>query len=66
MDKEILLEELQSVKHCIEMTKQNISDPTTAERILAILGDRISKLESDVDAKIASEEFGGDMSMDVS
>ena len=66
MDKEILLEELGAVKHCIEMTKTNISDAETQRSILQVLDKRIAQLEVEVDAKIDSEELGGDMSMDVS
>ena len=65
MSKEVLLEELQSVKHCIEMTKDNISDANTQRDILQTLDKRIAQLEVEVDAKIDAEELGGDMSMEM-
>ena len=65
MSKEGLLEELLSVKHCIEMTKDNISDPNTQREIIQTLDKRIAQLEVEVDAKIDAEELGGDMSMEM-
>ena len=66
MSKEVLLEELEAVKHCITMTKDNISHDKTQQEIIAVLDNRITQLQEEVDAKIDSEELGGDMSMDVS
>ena len=60
MDKENLLEELQAVKHCIEMTNEKIGHNTTRDKIVEVLNNRISQLESFVDAKIASEELAND------
>jgi len=60
MNKEELLEELGAVKHCIEMTKTNITDDSTRREILQTLDKRIAQLESDVDAKIAAEEAATD------
>jgi len=60
MNNEELLEELESVKHCIEMTDHNIRDEKTAKKIVAILNTRIAELEEIVDAKIASEEAATD------
>ena len=63
--KEVLLEELEAVKHCIEMTNDKIGHDTTRDRIVAVLNERIQQLEAEVDATIAAQEFGSDMSMDV-
>jgi len=66
MSKEVLLEELEAVKHCIIMTKDNISHDNTQQEIIAVQDNRIAELQEEDDAKIESEELGGDMSMDVS
>jgi hypothetical protein len=63
--KEVLLEELEAVKHCIEMTNDKIGHDLTRDKIVAVLNNRISQLEAEVDATIAAQEFGADMSMDV-
>jgi hypothetical protein len=65
VSKEVFLEELEAVKHCIEMTNDKIGHDLTRDKIVAVLNDRISKLEAEVDATIAAQEFGADMSMDV-
>lgn len=56
MSKEILLEELEAVKNCIEMTDHNIRDAKTAKKIVAILNNRIAELEEEVDAAIAAQD----------
>jgi len=48
------------------MTKDNISHDKTQQEIIAVLDNRIAQLQEEVDAKIDSEELGGDMTMDVS
>jgi len=65
VSKEILLEELEAVKHCIEMTNDNIGHDTTRDRIIAVLNTRIEELEREVDATISAQEFAAEMSMDV-
>jgi predicted transglutaminase-like protease len=65
VSKELFLEELEAVKHCIEMTNDKIGHDTTRDRIVAVLNERIQQLEAEVDATIAAQEFGSDMSMDV-
>jgi len=61
MDKEVLLEELGAVKHCVEMTKSNISNDATRREILQTLDKRIAQLEADVDATISAQENIVDM-----
>lgn len=61
MDKEVLLEELGAVKHCVEMTKSNISNDVTRREILQTLDKRIAQLEADVDATISAQENIVDM-----
>lgn len=63
--KEVLLEELEAVKHCIEMTNDRIGHDKTRDRIVAVLNERIAELEAEVDATIAAKEFGNDATMDV-
>ena len=65
VSKEVFLEELEAVKHCIEMTNDKIGHDKTRDRIVSVLNDRIRELETEVDATIAAQEFGSDMSMDV-
>ena len=65
VSKEILLEELEAVKHCIEMTNDNIGHDASRDKIVAVLKDRIKELESEVDATISAQELGADMMMDV-
>ena len=65
VSKEILLEELGSAKYCIEMANDKIGYDVTSDKIVAVLNDRIKELESEVDATISAQEFGGDMMMDV-
>jgi len=60
MDNEVLLEELEAVKNCIEMTNEKIGHNTTRDKIVEVLNNRISQLESLVDAKIAAEEAATD------
>ena len=63
--KEVLLEELEAVKHCIEMTNDRIGHDKTRDRIVAVLNERIAELEAEVDATIAAKEFSNDATMDV-
>jgi len=65
VSKENLLEELEAVKHCIEMTNDKIGHDTTRDRIVSILDGRIRELEAEVDATINAQVFAADMSMDV-
>ena len=65
VDKENLLEELESIKHCVGMTHSNIDHEKTREYIVRVLENRISELEKEVDAKISAQGFGKLMSMDV-
>ena len=65
VSKEVFLEELEAVKHCIEMTNDKIGHDTTRDRIVAVLNERISQLEVEVDATIAAKEFAADATMDV-
>ncbi len=65
VSKEILLEELGSAKHCIEMSNKKIGHDVTSDKIVAVLNDRIKELESEVDATISAQEFGAEMRMDV-
>ena len=60
MDNEVLLEELEAVKHCIEMTNERIGHDVTRDKIVEVLNNRIAQLESFVDAKIAAEEAATD------
>ena len=60
MSKEVLLEELEAVKHCIEMTNDKIGHDVTRDKIVDVLNNRIAELEKFVDAKIASEELAND------
>lgn len=63
--KEILLEELQAAKYCIEMASDKIGHDVTRDKIVAVLNDRIKELERDVDATISAQVLGADMMMDV-
>jgi hypothetical protein len=65
VSKEILLEELEAAKHCIEMTNDKIGHDVTRDKIVAVLNDRIKELEREVDTAISAEELGGNMMMDV-
>ena len=62
---EILLEELEAVKHYIEITNDKIDHDVTRDKIMAVLNDRIHDLESEVDSTISAQELGADMMMDV-
>ena len=62
---EILLEELEAVKHYIEITNDKIDHDVTRDKIIAVLNERINELEKDVDATISAQELGADMMMDV-
>ncbi|NNJ91984.1 MAG: hypothetical protein HKP55_09930 [Gammaproteobacteria bacterium] len=62
---EILLEELEAVKHYIEITNDKIDHDATRDKIVAILNERINELEKEVDATISAQELGADMMMDV-
>lgn len=62
---EILLEELEAVKHYIEVTNNNIAHDATRDKIIAILNERIHELEEAVDSTISAQELGADMMMDV-
>lgn len=59
--KEVLLEELEAVKNCIEMTYDKIEHDVTRDRIVNVLSERISELQSEVDAVIAAKEFTVEM-----
>ena len=63
--KENLLEELQSIKHCLDMTNTNIEHLHTREYIVSVLEKRITDLEQEVDRTISAKELGADMNMDV-
>ena len=65
VSKENFLEELEAVKHCIEMTNDKIGHDRTRDKIVEVLNQRIQELESEVDATIAAKEFGADATMDV-
>ncbi len=65
VSKEILLEELGSAKHCIEMTNDKMGHDVTSDTIVTMLNDRIKELENEVDATISAQEFGAQMRMDV-
>lgn len=62
---EMLLEELEAVKHYIEVTHDQIDHDATRDKIIAVLNERINDLEKEVDATISAQELGGDMMMDV-
>ncbi len=55
--KENLLKELQSVKHCVDMTHSNIDHDQARKYIVNILEKRTAKLE----AHIAAKEFAAGM-----
>ncbi len=55
--KENLLKELQSVKHCVDMTHTNIDHEQTREYIVNVLEKRVTELE----ANIAAKEFAAGM-----
>lgn len=55
--KENLLEELGSIKHCIEMSHANIEHEKTRQHIIEVLEQRILELEKEVDATISAQEF---------
>lgn len=63
--KENLLEELQSIKHCIDMTHSNIVHEKTRAHIVEVLEKRIAELQDEVDVTIASQEFSKLHLMDV-
>jgi len=62
---EILLEELEAVKHYMEVTNDKIDHDATRNKIIAVLNERINDLEKEVDATISAQELGADMMMDV-
>ena len=62
---EILLEELEAVKHYMEVTNDKIDHDATRNKIIAVLNERINDLEKEVDATISAQELGADMTMDV-
>jgi len=62
---EILLEELEAVKHYMEVTNDKIDHDATRNKIIAVLNERIDDLEKEVDATISAQELGADMMMDV-
>jgi len=62
---EILLEELEAVKHYMEVTHNKIDHDATREKIIAVLNERINDLEKEVDATISAQELGAEMMMDV-
>jgi len=57
INKEELLEELEAVKHCIEMTHDNIEHGATRVSIVNALNKRIKSLEEEIDAKLATEKL---------
>ena len=57
INKEELLEELEAVKHCIEMTHDNIEHTGTRVAIVNTLNKRIKSLEEEIDAKLATEKL---------
>ena len=57
INKEELLEELEAVKHCIEMTHDNIEHADTRVAIVNTLNKRIKSLEEEIDAKLATEKL---------
>lgn len=63
--KENLLEELQSIKHCIGMTHSNIVHEKTRDHIVEVLEKRIAELQDEVDVTIATQEFSKLHLMDV-
>ena len=62
---EMLLEELEAVKHYMEVTHDKIDHDATHDKIIAVLDERINELEKEVDATISAQELGADMMMDV-
>ena len=62
---EIMLEELEAVRHYMEVTNDKIDHDATREKIIAVLNERINDLEKEVDATISAQELGADMLMDV-
>ena len=62
---EILLEELEAVRHYIEITNDKIDHGATRDKIIAVLNDRIHELEEEVDTTLSAQELGADMMMDV-
>ncbi|MGV6827391.1 MAG: hypothetical protein ACWA5Q_10485 [bacterium] len=62
---EILLEELEAVKHYMEVTNDKIDHDATRDKIIAVLNERINDLQEDVDATISAQELGAEMMMDV-
>jgi hypothetical protein len=62
---EILLEELEAVKHYMEVTNDEIDHDSTRDKIIAVLNERINDLEKEVDATISAQQLGADMMMDV-
>ena len=65
VSKEMLLEELEAVKHYLEVTHEKIDHDVTRDKIIAVLNERINDLEKEVDATISAQELGADMMMDV-
>ena len=62
---EILLEELEAIKHYMEVTNDKIDHDATRDKIIAVLNERINDLEKEVDATISAQELGAEMMMDV-
>jgi hypothetical protein len=61
VSKEVFLEELEAVKHCIEMTNDKIGHDVTRDKIVSVLNSRIAELEEEVDAVITAQENPVDM-----
>ena len=64
VSKEILLEELEAVRHYMDVTNDKIDHDVTREKIIGVLNERINDLEEEVDATISAQELGADMMMD--
>ncbi|GEM_PF-1162127 len=56
--RENLLEELGSIKHCIEMSHSVIEHEKTRKHIIEVLENRILQLEKEVDATISAQDWG--------
>ncbi len=55
--RENLLEELGSIKHCIEMSHSVIEHEKTRQHVIHVLEERICELEKEVDSKISADEY---------
>lgn len=62
---EILLEDLEAVRHYIKGTNDEIHHNAARDKIMTVLNERINDLEREVDATISAQELGADMMMDV-